>query len=71
MFPELWRWAPSITPPALFAPTASGPARYDPRSLRRAIRDGIGTGGRVLAGEMPRWEMTDRELSELVFYLGF
>lgn len=71
MFPELWRRAPPITPRALFAPAAGGHPRYDPRSVRLAIRDGIGADGRGLLDEMPRWDMTDLELSELVFYLGF
>ena len=72
MMPEFWRRAPPITPPALFAQGSVERAAYDPRSsLRQAIRDGIGRDGQTLAYEMPRWEMSDLELSELIFYLGF
>ncbi len=70
MWPRFWVVAPPITPPALYAPVPGRP-RYDPRTLRRAIRDGVAADGRRLDPAMPRWSLTPLELSETVYYLSF
>jgi hypothetical protein len=37
--------------------------------IARAIREGIEPDGEPLDPVMPRWDMTDREMSELIDYL--
>lgn len=42
---------------------------YDDASLKRAIRDGIGSDGRMLGDLMPRYDLTDDQLESLIAYL--
>jgi mono/diheme cytochrome c family protein len=42
---------------------------YTDATLRRAIREGIGAGGRKLDTFMPRFELTDTDLNDLIAYL--
>jgi ABC-type branched-subunit amino acid transport system substrate-binding protein len=69
--------APSIQASRLFAPVSRAdpdtgqwerPA-YDDRSLTEALRRGVASGGRALGPVMPRFELPERELEELLAYL--
>jgi len=42
---------------------------YTNETLRRAIRSGIDPEGRPLDATMPRWDMTDEDMSDLIDYL--
>lgn len=42
---------------------------YDPRSFRRAMRDGADPAGNVMEPAMPLYEMTDADLDALIAYL--
>lgn len=42
---------------------------YDERSLRRVLAEGRTPDGRELSYYMPRWELSEREISALVLYL--
>lgn len=42
---------------------------YTPATLRRAITEGIGAGDVPLSPVMPRWEMTQADLDDLIEYL--
>jgi len=43
--------------------------RYDETSLARALRHGVDAGGNRLSPVMPRYQMTDADLADLVAYL--
>jgi mono/diheme cytochrome c family protein len=69
--------APSIQASRLFAPVSRAdpdtgqwerPA-YDDRTLAEALRRGVSSGGRALGPVMPRFELPERELEELLAYL--
>ncbi len=42
---------------------------YDDASLARAIRDGIEPNGESLAWPMPQWDLSDRDMADLIDYL--
>jgi len=42
---------------------------YDEQSLARAIREGIEPDGETLSWPMPRWELSDRDMADLIDYL--
>lgn len=42
---------------------------YTPQTLARALREGVDPTGRTLDAVMPRYEITDRDLANLVAYL--
>jgi len=50
-------------------PTPPDRAAYDDASLARAIRDGVGAGGRPLDYLMPRYDLDDVSMRELIAYL--
>jgi len=62
---------PAIAGRFLFAPSPQ-PARpaYDPESLARALREGVDPAGRALDPLMPRYHLTDQEVSALAAYLA-
>ncbi len=42
---------------------------YDLDTFRRAVSEGVHPDGEQLGGDMPRWEMTEADLQDLVEYL--
>ncbi len=42
---------------------------YDERLLKRAILEGIGADGKPLSRDMPRWEMGEEDLEDLIAFL--
>ncbi|GAB4559692.1 MAG: hypothetical protein Kow0047_05720 [Anaerolineae bacterium] len=42
---------------------------YTEETLKRAIREGIDPAGNPLKWPMPRWQMSDEDLDDLVEYL--
>lgn len=42
---------------------------YDEESFRRALREGITPGGERLSSNMPRWEMSDEDIDDLIAFL--
>lgn len=75
----MMRWftvvAPPITPEALFGEhDAEGGGHsdhqaYTEESLRRAITEGIDPAGNRLDDAMPRWFMSEQDLTDLIKYL--
>ena len=43
--------------------------RYDEESFKQAVTQGIDPGGDALDPLMPRWQMSDQELNDLITYL--
>jgi len=58
-------WA---SPPPWFDAGYLRPA-YNDETLARAIREGISPDGRVLEAAMPRFQLSDEEMAELISYL--
>lgn len=46
-----------------------GEAPYDEASFKLAVREGLTSGGEPLSREMPRWEMSDADLEDLIDFL--
>lgn len=75
MMPWFWIVAPPITPRSLFGDehdetTDHGDhPTYTAASLRRAITQGIDPSGKRLHETMPRWSMSEPDLTDLVMYL--
>jgi hypothetical protein len=46
-----------------------GETAYDRDSFFRVIRDGIEPSGHALSRDMPRWNMRDEDLEDLLHYL--
>ena len=42
---------------------------YNDETIKRAIREGLDSTGRVLDQCMPRWDMSDEDLDDIVEYL--
>ncbi|OJT27592.1 hypothetical protein BO221_00380 [Archangium sp. Cb G35] len=69
--------APNIQASRLFAPVSTAAAgsgqwerpAYDGASLTGALRRGVSSSGRVLGPVMPRFELPERELADLLAYL--
>jgi len=61
---------PAIAGPILYAPSPQ-PKRlaYDYKSLTRALRDGVNPNGRPLDSLMPRYKLSNDEISALATYL--
>lgn len=57
-----------VTGKILFSPTPARPA-YDAASLRRALTDGVGAGGRRLNATMPRYELQEADAEALFAFL--
>ncbi len=60
--------APAITPADLAAPTERRPA-YTRATLRAAITEGRNPAGKGLHYPMPRWNIADPDLADLVAWL--
>lgn len=81
LMPRFWQSAPPLTAAALFgehdeAAGTEGATEshgdhddYTDDMLRRAITDGIDPGGERLDPVMPRWSMTDADMTDLIAYL--
>lgn len=46
-----------------------GEEPYDDASFKRAVRDGLTPGGETLSSDMPRWDMGDADLEDLLAFL--
>ncbi len=46
-----------------------GEAAYDQDDFFRAVREGIEPGGHTLSSDMPRWRMSDDDLTDLLHFL--
>lgn len=77
LWPQFWVKAPALTSEALFENHKSGEesdghgdhGSYDHQSLRRAITQGIDPAGERLDSAMPRWDMSQSDLNDLIAYL--
>ena len=77
LWPQFWVKAPALTSAALFENHESGEesdghgdhGSYDRQSLRRAITQGIDPTGVRLDSAMPRWDMSQSDLNDLLAYL--
>lgn len=72
LFMSFWQSAPAITPEALAGDHGDdGHAHdaYDRASLVRALTDGIRPDGSTIGANMPRWQLSDTDMQDLVAYL--
>ena len=75
MLPFFWVKAPPLLAESLFGNHDEGGNghgdhdSYDEMSIRKAIRTGIDPSGESLNDLMPRWRMTDEDMSDLVTFL--
>lgn len=72
MWPWFWVTAPSLTQSALLGDhedTGHSHDVYDASSLKRAITDGVNPAGEQLDDLMPRWQMSEQDMDELVHFL--
>ena len=76
-FPFFWQKTPALTAQALFESQDhehSGSSDHDhdsytKESLRIAIIEGVNPSGKPLGGDMPRWEMDEQDMDDLIRYL--
>jgi len=60
----------NLTDPAgMVEPDGSRGPTYTDEGIKRAITQGIDAEGRLLAWPMPRWQMTEQQLDDLLSYL--
>lgn len=60
----------NLTDPAgMLEPDGSRGPTYTEAQIKRAITQGIDAEGQPLAWPMPRWQMTDQEMNDLLAYL--
>ncbi len=59
---------PNITWPELSTQSSDRPA-YTEETLKRAITQGIGSDGDPLEYPMPRWQMSNSDLDDLVAFI--
>ncbi len=45
-------------------------AAYDAEAFGRAVREGLAPGGHRLSADMPRWEIGDEDLQDLIDFLA-
>lgn len=72
LYPRFWIAAPPLTGRALFQDHDDGHGdhqRYDKETLKRAIRQGIDPAGEELNSAMPRWQMSEEDMDDLVNFL--
>jgi cytochrome c oxidase subunit 2 len=77
MMPRFWIKAPALTPEALFGDNDHGRdsddhgdhENYDVKTLRLAITSGVDPSGEALNTIMPRWSMSEVDLTDLIEYL--
>jgi mono/diheme cytochrome c family protein len=60
---------PPIRYSVLFEPQDGKPAKYTAKTIRKAVVTGVDEEGKPLDPIMPRWKMTDDELTALAAYL--
>jgi mono/diheme cytochrome c family protein len=60
---------PPICYSDLCEPKAGKPAMYEEKALANPIMKGLDEEGKPLSDDMPRWKLTDAELTALVAYL--
>jgi len=66
---RIWRDSPMHSGATQLLPTPPDRSAYDEARLARAIRDGIGADGRPLDYLMPRYDIDDASMHELIGYL--
>ncbi|MDD5190581.1 MAG: cytochrome c [Dehalococcoidales bacterium] len=59
---------PNITWTVLTAPDMD-PQPYNEETLKRAITDGLDSAGSPLEYPMPRWQMSEKDLNDLVTFI--
>lgn len=60
----------NLTAPAgMLEPSGARGHSYTDASIKRAITQGLDAEGATLAWPMPRWDLTDQELDDLIAYL--
>ena len=72
MWPWFWVTAPALTPTALIGDHESdghSHTVYDAQSLKRAIIEGVNPAGEKLNNLMPKWQMSEGDLNDLVHFL--
>ncbi len=72
MWPWFWETAPALTRDSLLGDHQDDGhthAVYDVESLKLAITDGINPAGEPLNDLMPRWQMAEQDLQDLVEFL--
>jgi len=57
---------PSIQWPAL---TSRGTLEYTEADVKRALTEGIGANGKPLATDMPRYQLSERDLNDLIAFM--
>ncbi|KLV10168.1 cytochrome C-like protein [Photobacterium ganghwense] len=70
MYPFFWLTAPPLTSDALFGTHDDDHDAYTLSSLKRAITAGVDPSGEQLDSTMPRWQMSESDLEDLVDYLA-
>lgn len=63
------RWESLTKPYEVSAPGGRAHGAYDEASLRRAVTMGFDSSGHVLQAGMPRYQLSSRDLDELISYL--
>lgn len=72
LYPRFWVVAPSLTRQALFEEHDDGHGdheRYDKNSLKLAISQGLDPAGDTLNTSMPRWQISDADMDDLISFL--
>jgi len=72
LYPRFWIVAPPLARQALFQEHDDGHGDhqgYDKESLMRAISQGIDPSGGKLNSAMPRWQMSEDDMDDLVNFL--
>ncbi|SIS65583.1 c-type cytochrome [Neptunomonas antarctica] len=72
LYPQFWVVAPPLTRHTLIEGGDDGHGdhqRYDKRSLKAAIRQGLEPGGEILNTAMPRWQISDEDMDDLISFL--
>jgi hypothetical protein len=72
LYPRFWLVAPALTKSALTEEHDDGHGdhqRYDRNSLAVAIRQGLDPAGDALNKAMPRWQINDEDMNDLISFL--
>lgn len=72
LYPKFWVVAPPLTKHSLTEEHDDGHGdheRYDKNSLKLAISQGLDPAGSALNGAMPRWNISDSDMEDLVSFL--
>lgn len=72
LYPKFWLVAPPLTRHALTEEHDDGHGdheRYDKNSLKVAIRQGLDPAGKALNTAMPRWQISEEDMDDLISFL--